>query len=152
MSKSEMSTQAKGRLAELQVQIQLVNRGFQVYTPLTDIGIDILVLDADLKPKFIQVKKSKYYPKPKVYWQQLFTRSFNRVLTEHTFCVFVLEDDCLIVPYNFIESKCQRCLRNGKRYLFYFRPVNGKLIERRSKVDFTQFLNNWELLQGSQMA
>lgn len=151
MNKSKLTTQNRGKIAELKVASELLSRGYEVYTPLSDVGIDLLVLKKNLVPCFIQVKYSKWFPRAKCYWQVLSTKSFNRVTSDRTFCIFLLEDKYLIVPYRFIQKHDKSLYEKTKkneRYVFKFKIINGKMIENRSKIDFSKFLNNWETLES----
>ena len=147
MSKSKLSPQNKGKIAELKVETELIERGFQTYRPSNDIGVDILTLNDDLEPCFLQVKYSKYYPRFKCYWQAISLKSFNRMLSDKTFCIFLLENNYLIVPYAFIQEHC--IVQKRERYIFQFKTIGNKVLDTRSKVDFSEFLNNWDILKNT---
>ena len=146
MSMSKLSTQSKGKIAELKVETELIARGFQTYRPSNDIGVDILTLNDNLEPCFLQVKYSRYFPKFKCYWQNIYLKSFNRMLSDNTFCIFLLENNYLIVPYAFIQKRCK--VQKRERYIFQFKVMNNKVLDTRNKVDFSEFLNNWDILKN----
>ena len=60
------SNYIEGKIHELRVAGELLNRGFDVYLPVVDSGVDIIAVDRESKELiFAQVKKAKYKPRYK---------------------------------------------------------------------------------------
>lgn len=144
-------TLKKGKSGELLVAAELLSRGIDVFLPLVDCGIDLV---ASIEKRFvrIQVKKSKFYPNAGCYWQQIVKETFHKNKGSDVYYVFVLkretEVNFLIVPSTWIEENAGRFSTTKKKWFFYFEIENGKAKEtRKSKLDMTGFLNNWDLLK-----
>ena len=147
----------KGKSGELLVAGELLSQGYDVFLPFVDCGIDLVVM---VGKRFvqIQVKQSKLYhrkEKPTHYWQSLRKKAFDNNKGENVFYVFVLkrgtETSFLIVPSLWIEKNSNKLdLDKNERYQLYFSPIKDKKIRevRKSGLDMTPFLNNWELLKA----
>jgi hypothetical protein len=154
MPKIKMETGKKGKASELQVAAELLRCGYDTFLPLVDSGID-LVAKADERFVSIQVKKSRYYPSQGVYWQEIRKDPFDRNKGINVFYVFVLrreiEMNYLVVPSLWIEDHAGEFYFDSKnqKWFFYFKLEDGKAFEaRKSKLDMTAFLNNWDILES----
>ena len=153
MPKTRVETARKGKAGELQVAAELLTRGYNVFVPFVDTGID-LVAKVNRKFVSIQVKESRFYPSQKVYWQEIRKKPFDRNKGEDVFYVFVLrhgvEINYLVVPSLWIEKHAEEFyfdVKNQKWY-FYFKLEDGKALEvRKSGLDMTPFLNQWNILE-----
>ena len=77
--------------------------------------------------------------------------NFHKNKGADVYYIFVLkretEVNFLIVPSMWIEENAERFSTTKKKWFFYFELENGKAREtRKSKLDMTRFLNNWDLL------
>lgn len=145
-----------GKSGELLVAGELLSQGYDVFLPFVDAGIDLV---AKVGKKFvqIQVKQSKLYQrrgKNTHYWQSLRKKTFDNNKGKNIFYVFVLkrgtETNFLIVPSLWIEEHSSRFdLDKNEKYQLYFSPIKDNKIRevRKSGLDMTLFLNNWELLK-----
>lgn len=150
-------TSKKGKSGELLVASELLSQGYDVFLPFVDCGIDLVAM---VGKRFvqIQVKQSKLYhrrEKPTHYWQSLRKKAFDDNKGENVFYVFVLkrgtETNFLIVPSLWIEKNNNKFdLDKNDRYQLYFSPIKDNRIRevRKSGLDMTRFLNNWELLKA----
>jgi len=146
-------TLKKGKSGELLVAAELLNRGIDVFLPFVDCGID-LVASIEMRFVRIQVKKSKFYPTEGCYWQEIIRETFHKNKGSDVYYVFVLKHETevnfLIVPSKWIEENAERFSTTKKKWFFYFELENDKAREtRKSKLDMTQFLNNWDLLKAN---
>ena len=150
MSKTRMETSKRGKAGELQVAGELLRRGYDVFVPFVDAGID-LVAKVDERFVSVQVKESKFYPSRRRYWQEIRKKPFDRNKGKDVFYVFVLrrgaEINYLVVPSLWIEKHADEFhfdVKNQK-WRFFFKLEDGKAIEvRKSQLNLTPFLNNWE--------
>lgn len=152
--RSEMAK--RGKSGELLVAGELLGRGYDVFVPFVDAGIDLVAM---VGKRFvqIQVKQSKLYHrrgKPTHYWQTLKKKTFDKNKGKDVFYVFVLkheaETNYLIVPSLWIDENADKFdLVKGERWQLYFTPIkDGKIREvRKSGLDMTPFLNNWNILK-----
>jgi len=138
----------------------------EVYFPLHDIGIDLLVVKGK-KHVSVQVKESRYYTARELKgtrghsWHNLDKRKFLRdkervdfyvFLTylpngEHRFSTF--ENKFLIVPASELEKRLES-KETGKKgiYYFYFNFDGKKAIEKRDAIiDYSEYLNRWDLIK-----
>lgn len=151
--RSEMAK--RGKSGELLVAGELLSRGYDVFIPFVDCGIDLVAL---VNNRFvqIQVKQSKLYHrggKPTHYWQSLKKKIFDSNKGANVFYMFVLrrgaEINYLIVPSLWIaENIAEFSIDKNERIQLYFSQIkNGKIKEvRKSRLDMTPFLNNWDVL------
>lgn len=151
--RSEMTK--RGKSGELLVAGELLSRGYDVFVPFVDCGIDIVAL---VENRFvqIQVKQSKLYQrggKPTHYWQSLKKKTFDSNKGVNVFYIFVLrrgaEINYLIVPSLWIDENIAKFSmdKKGKIQLYFSQIRNGKIKEeRKSGLDMTNFLNNWDIL------
>ena len=147
-------------------------KNHEVFFPLHDIGIDILLIKGK-KHLGIQVKESRYYTKGKISressWHQIHKRKFIRDLESVDFYVFVtyipqygehrftsFEKKFLIVPTKELEKRVN--LKNaGKKgvYSFYFHFDNNKVIDQREKttetelMTYSEFIDAWHLIENA---
>jgi len=157
--RSEMAK--RGKSAELLVAGELLERGYDVFIPFVDCGIDLV---AKVGERFVslQVKKSKLYVKPRLsyYWQVLYKKPFMSNKGPDIYYVFLLkrgaEANYVILPSLWIEENVDKLLRfelQRERWHFFFSPIkDGKVKLARSGalkggVDLTSFLNNWDVLE-----
>jgi hypothetical protein len=142
-------------------------RDSEVYFPLHDIGVDLLVVNGK-KHVSVQVKESRYYTEREWRgtrghsWHSLFKRKFLRDKEKVDFYVFLtyiprfgehrlstFENKFLIVR----TSELQRHLEakgTGKKgiYFFCFNFEDKKAIEKRHGiVDYSEHLNRWDLIE-----
>lgn len=153
--KSEMAK--RGKSGELLVAGELLARGYDVFLPFVDTGIDLV---AKVGKEFlqIQVKQSKLYSrrgKPTHYWKILPKKSFDANKGENVFYIFVLkrgtEMNYLIVPSLWLDANSEKFdLDKTEKYHLYFSQIeDGKISEvRKSGLDMTRFLNNWDVLEA----
>jgi hypothetical protein len=142
----------KGKAGELLVAAELLSRGIDVFVPFVDCGMDLV---ASIEKRFvqIQVRKSKFYPNEGCYWQQIIRENFHKNKGADVYYVFVLkreeEVNFLIVPSMWIEENAEGFSTTKKKWFFYFELEHGRAREtRKSKLDMTCFLNNWDLLKA----
>lgn len=156
MPKKMMETEQEGKAGELELAAKLLREGYYVFLPLVDAGIDLV---AKINDRFIslQVKKSRFYPSMGVYWQEIRKKPFDHNKGENVFCVFVLrrgtDTNYLVVPSLWIERHSDEFYFDVKnqKWFFYFRLEDGKALEaRKSKLDMTRFLNQWDILRSEQ--
>ena len=141
----------EGKSGELLVAAELLSRGIDMFLPLVDCGIDLVAL---IENRFvqIQVKKSRFYREVDCYWQQIIKETFHKNKGTDIYYIFVLkretEVNYLIVPSVWIDENAKRFGTTRKKWFFYFKIEDGRVTEtRKSKLDMTRFLNNWELLK-----
>jgi len=150
--RSEMAK--RGKSGEMLVAGELLARGYDVFIPLVDAGIDLVAI-IEKRIVLIQVKQSKLYQrrgKFTHYWQTLNKKSFDENKGKNVFYIFVLkhgaEINYLIVPSLWLDKNSEKFdLVKGERWQLYFSPIkDGKIMEvRRSDLDMTPFLNNWDI-------
>ena len=153
MDIERVKTAKQGKASELQVAGELLRRGYDVFVPFVDTGVDLI---ASLDGRFIliQVKESKFYPEKRVFWQEIRKKAFDNTKGKDIFYIFTLkgtEMNYLIVPSLWIEEHADKFYFNmeNQKWFFYFKLEDGKALEvRKSQLNFTQFLNNWEQLKG----
>ena len=153
-----MSSSKKGKAGELLVANELLRQGLDVYAPFVDTGVDLICL-VGYSPILIQVKESRRYksrrdPSFSRYWIKFSEKKFLNYIADNMFYIFVLKSeelvDFLILPSTFIDENRER-LDFGRTGMvnFYF-EVNEKneVIEtRKSHLNLTRFLNNFEMLK-----
>ncbi len=154
MQTKGVKTAKQGKASELQVAAELLRRGYNIFIPLIDAGID-LIAATDMRFISIQVKESKFYPEQGVYWQEIRKEPFDRTKRKDVFYIFTLREGAeinyLIVPSLWIEKHADRFYFDTKnqKWFFYFKLEEGKALEvRKSRLDLTSFLNNWDQLRG----
>jgi hypothetical protein len=153
---------------------ELTKRGFEVYFPLRDIGVDLLVVNEE-KHVGIQVKESRYYISRKWKsghvghsWHQI--RMKKLLKSKVDFYVFLtylpvhgehkvsrFQNRFLIVPRSELEKRA--IVKDaGKRDIFSFcfhsegnhvwdERVTVSLEDKRT--DYSQFLEAWNLIDQS---
>lgn len=151
--RSEMAK--RGKSGELLVASELLSRGYDVFIPFVDCGIDLVAL-VDNRFVQIQVKQSKLYHrggKPTHYWQSLKKSTFDKNKGANVFYIFVLrrgaEINYLIVQSLWIDGNIGKfdIDKNGKIQLYFSQITDGEIREiRKSGLDMTPFLNNWNVL------
>ena len=151
----------RGKSAELMVAGELLERGYDVFIPFVDCGVD---LAAKVGERFVQlqIKKSKLHVKPRLsyYWQVLYMKPFTNNKGPNIYYVFLLkretEINCVVLPSLWIEENVDKLLRfeaKRERWHFFFSPIkDGKVKLARSGslkggADVTPFLNNWNQLE-----
>lgn len=147
-------TLKKGKSGELMVAAELLSRGIDVFLPFVDCGIDLVAI---VENRFVQlqVKQSKLYErngKFTHYWQQIIKDTFHKNKGSNVYYIFVLKRETelnfLIVPSMWIEENAEHFSTTKKKWFFYFEIEDGRVTEtRKSKLDMTRFLNNWNLLK-----
>ena len=124
-----MSIRAKkGKAGELLVANELLRRGFDVFLPLVDTGIDIICL-VEKKPIMIQVKESRAYPDGR-YWLKMSEKSFLKNIADNMFYVFVLKAEntvnYLILPSTFIYKNREKLDFGRTRIINFYFKFNDK--------------------------
>lgn len=148
-----MSIRAKrGKAGELLVANELLRRGFDVYIPLVDTGIDMICL-INRKPVLIQVKESREYAtkKRRRYWQKISEKSLIENKAENMFYIFVLkskrEVNYLVFPSEFLYRIKDELDKKADLFWLYFDVEQDRVVEgRKSHEDLTKYLNNFGLL------
>ena len=141
-------------------------KGCEVYFPIHDVGVDLLVVKGD-KHVGIQVKESRYYiGRTGHSWHQIKKEKFLKrkadfyvfltyqpVVGEHKISHF--ENKFLIVPS--VELEKRMTVKNsGLRqvYSFYFHFENDKVwdervtVSRNELTEYSRFLNAWHLVEA----
>jgi hypothetical protein len=159
--------------AECIVAEELQQRGFEVYFPIRDVGVDLLVTKGEEHIK-IQVKESRYYPRHRWKsghvghsWHQVKERKLRE--SEADFFIFLtylpihgehkvskFQNVFLIVPKHELEKRSE-VKDSGKSKLFsfcfHFEKTQEVYDERitvpitNELADYSQFLGAWNLLQ-----
>lgn len=141
----------------------------EVYFPLRDVGVDLMVVKGK-KYVGIQVKESRYYTledhRKDHSWHDLSKKKFERDRSKIDFYVFLtyvpmygehklssFEHKFVIVPPKELAKRLA-AKSAGKRgvYAFYFHFEGEKVIDRRVKIenelmDYSQFLDAWNLVE-----
>ena len=113
--KKSLGSYVEGKIYELKVAGELLGRGFDVYTPFVDSGVDMVAIHRTSKKIFfIQVKKAKYNAKRRRWdFRNIPLREVEELEAvsqgRGAFFVFVLErpdktDSFLVLPSKFIET------------------------------------------------
>jgi len=137
-------------------------KGCEVYFPVRDVGIDLLVVK-DKKPVSIQVKESRYYQR-KHSWHCISRKKFlgKEIVDFYVFLTYFpkydknkmkkFENKFLIVPTSDLEL--EKLLKNKKidkrgRYSFYFNFEGNKVTEKREPppTDYSEYLDRWDLVK-----
>jgi hypothetical protein len=134
--------------------------GCEVYFPLHDVGIDLLVVNGK-KHASVQVKESRYYPQ-QISWHVIFRKKFVRDKERVDFYVFLtylpkigehgtskFENKFIIVPTSDLESliKEKKVDKRG-RYSFCFNFEGKKVADKRDvPTDYSEYLNRWDLIK-----
>lgn len=147
-----------------------------VFFPLKDIGIDLLVVKGQ-KHVGVQVKESRYYYSRTSKsghkghsWHQVHKRKFFRDRDKVDFYIFLtylpmygehkvssFQQKSLVVPTLDLEKRLE-IKDPGKRgiYRFYFRFEDGKVLDERVTVeldnkltDYSEYLDAWHLIKQS---
>lgn len=141
-------------------------KGCEVYFPLHDVGIDLLVVK-DKKHVSIQVKESRYYTR-RVWkgtlghsWHSLHKKKFLRDKKKVDFYVFLtylpkfgehrmqkFENKFIIIPTSELSKGIEN-KKAGKKgiYFFCFNFEGKKVTEKRDKLtDYSEYLNQWNLI------
>jgi len=139
----------------------------EVYFPLHDVGIDLLVVKGK-KHVSIQVKESRYYTR-RVWkgtlghsWHSLHKKKFLRDKKKVDFYVFLtylpkfgehrmrkFENKFIIIP----TSELSKRIKNKKAgtrdiYFFFFNFEGKKVVEKRDTlIDYSEYLNRWDLVK-----
>ena len=154
MKRAEMAK--RGKSGELLVAGELLSQGYDVFIPFVDCGIDLVAL---VENRFVQlqVKQSKLHQrkgKPTHYWQGLKKKVFNQNKGKDIFYVFVLkrgtDTNYLIFPSLWIDKNADKFdIDKNEKWQFYFTSIKGGKIRevRKSMLDVTSFLNNWDILK-----
>jgi hypothetical protein len=139
----------------------------EVYFPLHDIGVDLLIVKGK-KHVAVQVKESRYYITREwkgsrgTSWHNLHKKKFLRDKEKVDFYVFLtyiprfgehrlssFEQKFIIVPTLELEKRIKN-KNEGKRgiYFFYFNFEGKKVVEKRDAVtDYSDYLNRWDLIE-----
>lgn len=107
----DIGTGAKGKLGELRVIGELLARGFKVYLPQVDTGIDAVVDVGDGNYREVQIKYREKIP--------IFNaRSFKPRDNFYVVCWFIGSNgsDYWIIPSPVFRSLAKETKRNGKSY------------------------------------
>ena len=146
-----------------------VMKDCEVYFPLRDVGVDLMVIKGK-KHVGIQVKESRYYTledhRKDNSWHDVNKKKFERDRSRIDFYIFLtylprygehkfssFEHRFVIVP---TEELAKRFAAKsaGKRgvYAFYFHFKGEKVVDRRVKIenelmDYSQFLDAWNLVE-----
>ena len=154
----QMSSMKKGKAGELLVANELLRHGFDVYAPFVDTGVDLICLE-NYHPVLIQVKESRRHksrrdPSFARYWIKFSEKKFLDYIAENMFYVFVLKSkesvDYLILPSTFINENRERIDfgRTGMvNFYFEFNEKEEIIETRKSQLNLTRFLNNFEILK-----
>ena len=138
-------------------------KGCEVYFPVKDVGIDLLVVKGK-KHVSIQVKESRYYPR-NISWHMVFRNKFDRDRKRVDFYVFLtylpkygkhklskFENKFIIVP----TSALARLIKEKKvdkrgRYSFYFNFKGNGVTEKRDETptDYSEYLDRWGLIDNT---
>jgi len=138
----------------------------EVYFPVHDTGIDLLVVRGDKKVG-LQVKESRYFvgreKKGEIgnSWHHVDARKFQRDRNRVNFYVFLtylprlgvhrissFDQKFVIVPTNVLEKNL-KSKKSGKKgvYSFYFNFRDKHVTERRDKItDYAKYTDNWKLI------
>jgi len=142
-------------------------KGAEVYFPLHDIGIDLLVVMGKNHIS-IQVKESRYFTERVLKgtlghsWHQLHKKKFIRDKGKVDFYIFLtylprfgehrfnaFENKFLIIPTSELDKRI-KTKDSGKKeiYSFYFNFEGKKVVEKRDAVtDYSEYLNRWTLIK-----
>lgn len=139
----------------------------EVYFPLHDIGVDLLVVEGR-KHIAVQVKESRYYTTRDWKgtrghsWHSLHKRKFLRDKERVDFYVFLtyiprfgehrlstFENKFLIVPTSELETRLEDKATGKKEiYFFCFNFEGKKAVEKRHEIaDYSDYLNRWDLIE-----
>ncbi|OYT67916.1 MAG: hypothetical protein B6U65_01380 [Candidatus Wolframiiraptor sp. EX4484-121] len=163
--KNSLGSYIEGKIYELKVAGELLGRGFDVYMPFVDSGVDMVAIHrVSKKILFIQVKKAKYNAKRRRWdFRNIPLKEVEDVSQGHgAFFVFVLErpnktDLFLVLPSKFIKMHKDNLypvnnpgrgrsvaiiVEEGFGETAAFIKLKGK--EERIPVR----LNNWDILLG----
>lgn len=137
-------------------------KGCEVYFPLHDVGIDLLVINGK-KHVSVQVKESRYYPQ-QISWHVIFRKKFVRDKERVDFYVFLIylpkigehriskfENKFIIVPTSDLESliKEKKVDKRG-RYSYCFNFEGKKVVDKREdSVDYSEYLERWDLIDSA---
>ena len=167
MKSGEKMSLVKGKFAEVLVFRHLLGKGYQVYIPIVDTGVDFVVEPPKSRQhKFIgiQVKTSSYQPKSG-WWLWSVYRDERRKSSPF-FYVLCLEDIdelpeqiraksedgllCFVVPYKEMDKRLKErsdaWIKKGE----YSLSINKKSFKtKQSKwLQFLRpYLNNWDILE-----
>lgn len=153
---------------ELRVAEQLQERisGGAVYFPVRDIGIDLLLVKGDHHIS-IQVKESRYYEGKDWHnsWHQVSESNLNPGSTSRRvspdYYIFLTHvprvgitnqtsfaEMYLVVPTADLRAKAFKKKASSGKYSFQFSFEEGKVVDNREplEVDYTKFLDKWDLL------
>ena len=144
-------------------------KGCEVYFPLHDVGVDLLVVKGK-KHVSIQVKESRYYIR-RVWkrtlghsWHSLHEKKFHRDKKKVDFYVFLtylprfgehrmlrFENKFIVISTSELSKRIKDGNKNaGKRgiYSFCFNFEGKKVVEKRDAlVDYSKYLNRWDLIK-----
>lgn len=135
-------------------------KGSDVYFPVRDVGIDLLVVNGK-KHVSIQVKESRYYPQ-RISWHVIFRKKFRdkKRVDFYVFLTYVpkygnnrismFENKFIIVPTSELDKRV-----NGKkvdkrgRYSFCFNFEGNRVTDKRDNrpIDYSDYLNRWDLIK-----
>jgi hypothetical protein len=141
-------------------------KNVEVYFPLHDIGVDLLLVKGK-KHVSIQVKESRYYTnqwKGTIghSWHRLREKKFQRDKEKVDFYIFLtylprfgehrlstFEQKFIIIPTSELENRVK--IKNAGRrgiYSFAFHFEGKTVVERRDTVtDYSNYLNRWDLIE-----
>jgi len=134
-------------------------KGCEVYFPVKDVGIDLLVVK-DKKPVSIQVKESRYYQR-KHSWHCISRKKFlgKEIVDFYVFLTYFpkygehkmskFENKFLIVPNHKLETLIEKKKVDKRgRYSFYFNFEGNKVTEKRdAPTDYSEYLDRWDLVK-----
>ncbi len=148
----EMTTQQKGKLAELMVFGELIRRGADLYLPVVDIGIDAILRQKNGKYVEIQVKSTKAKDQA-----GYFNASFEPRGNLFIVCVEMSREDegeqpeVWIIPSTEFEKYAYKT-KEGYRLPLYDKSIEYEN-RKRSKILGQYYASKhedaWKLLTGS---
>lgn len=141
----------KGKAGELLVATELLRRGYDVYLPLVDTGIDLVCLprEYDREALRIQVKVSRQYRNNR-FWIKMNVKTLDEACID--VFVFVLMEEArvnyLVVPSRFlVDHRDEFSISDTGMVNLYFEfDAQGRVIEtRKSQLNVSQYLHNFDI-------
>lgn len=139
----------------------------EVYFPLHDIGVDLLVVKRK-KHVAVQVKESRYFTQRVLKgtrghsWHQLHKKKLEKEKVDfYIFLTYYQKDGenspspfehrFIVIPTSDLEKKIEEAKKkSGKKgiFSFYFNFEDKKVIEKRDiPTDYSNYLNRWDLIK-----
>jgi hypothetical protein len=137
--------------------------GCEVYFPVRDVGVDLLVANGP-RHVGVQVKESRYYQGPNEAvghsWHQLNARNLEGLAADfYVFLTYVprygersvrtFESRFVVVPFSDLKELVSG-KSGGKKgvYSFYLSFEGDRVTEtREGSIDYTMYLENWGLIK-----